>query len=102
MDEKINKTKIALLNFMVNTLSDFLKETKPKKETNFFYINNILNILTILNEELYDKELSLFKNNSFYEIFYKYISVLDKSCLLYSNYYLEIDNNCGKIMIYFF
>ena len=98
MDEKINKTKIALLNFMVNTLSDFLKETKPKKETNFFYINNILNILTILNEELYDKELSLFKNNSFYEIFYKYISVLDKSCLLYSNYYLEIDNNCGKII----
>ena len=98
MQQRINRTKITLLNFMINTLNDHYKEIKSKKDANTSYINNLLNILIALNEELNDKELSLFKNNSFYEIFYKYISLLDKTCLLYSNYYLEFEKHCGKIV----
>jgi hypothetical protein len=33
---------------------------------------------------------------SFNDIFFKLISLLEKTCLLYSNYYIESDEKCGK------
>ena len=94
--QKTNKTKITLLNFIVNTLFDFHKEIKAKKEINIFLINNLLNILIILNEELLSRDSSLFQMKSFNDIFFKLISLLEKTCLLYSNYYIESDEKCGK------
>ena len=96
-EQKINKSKIKLLKFIVNILTNFQKEIKINDERIIFLINNILNSLIILNEDLSNSS-SLFQNNSFYDIFYKFSSLLDKSYLLYSNYYIEFDENYGKIV----
>ena len=100
--QKTNKIKLTLLNYIVDILNDTVKEAKAKKEkekeNSLFYRNNLLNLLFILNEELSNEDSPLFSSNSFYTMIFKYISLLDKTCLLYSNYYLEIDDNCGKIV----
>ena len=95
--EKANKTKLNLLTFIVNTLINCQKEIPIKKENNMCFINNLLNLTIILNEELYNPS-TLFQNKLFFEMFHKYLYLLDKSCILYSNYYIEEDENCGKII----
>ena len=95
--ERITKTKLSISRVIVNTLHDFQKNIDIKNENYIFYIFNILNYLIILNEEL-DINSNLFKNKQFHEILYKYITLLDKSCLLYSNYYIEFEEKCGKIV----
>ena len=95
--EKANQTKLNLLNFIVNVLNDCQQEIPIKKENNMSYINNLLNLTILLNEELYNPS-TLFQNNLFFKMFHNYISLLDKSCILYSNYYIEEDKNCGKII----
>ena len=94
--ERITKTKLSISRLIINTLNDFQKNLDIKNENYIYYIYNLLNYLIILNEEL-DNNSNLFKNKQFHEIVYKYISLLDKSCLLYSNYYIEFEEKCGKI-----
>ena len=89
-EDKINKTKLSLLYFIVKTLYEF------KKENNIFYINNLLNYVILLNEEI-DSNSNVLKGKAFLEIFYKFIELLDRSCLLYSNYYIGTKNS-GKII----
>lgn len=89
-EDKINKAKLSLLNFIVKALSEF------KKENNIFYINNLLNYTILLNEEI-DGNSNIFKEKKFLETFYDFIALLDKSCLLYSNYYIGT-KTCGKLV----
>ena len=96
-EERINRIKISISNLIVNTLYDFQQNLDNKNENYKYYIYNLINYLVILNEEI-DTNSSLFKNNIFYEIFYKYITLLDKSSLLFSNYYIESEEKCGKIV----
>ena len=96
-EQRANKSKLKLLKFIVNTLTNFQKEIKLNDEGFIFLINNILNSLIILNEELSNSS-TIFQNNSFYDIFYKFSCLLDKSYLLYSNFYIEFDDNYGKIV----
>ena len=96
-ENKINKTKLYLLEQILNILLNFQKETNIKEENYKYYINNLLNFLIILNEEI-DNNTNIFRNNNFQEIFYKYVSLLEKSCLLYSNYCIESSDKCGKII----
>ena len=96
-DKNINKTKIFLLNSIVNILSDFQKEINIKKDNYKYFINNLLNCLIILDKEI-ESNSNLFGNSNFYEIFYKYVTLLDKSCLFYTNYYIESSEKCGKII----
>ena len=95
--ERINKTKLSISSLIINTLHDFQKNLDIKNENYKYYIYNLINYLMILNEEL-DINSNLFKDNKFHEIFFKYITLLDKSCLLFSNYYIEIEEKCGKIV----
>ena len=96
-EKKINKTKLNLLGKILDILFDFQKEVNIKEENYKYYINNLLNYLIILNEEI-DNNPNIFKNNNFLEIFYKYVSLLDKSYLLYSNFCIESSDKCGKIV----
>ena len=95
--QKDIKIKLKLLKFIVNYLTNFQKEIQLQDESIIFLISNILNLLIILNEEL-SISSSIFQNNLFYDIFYKFCSLLDKSYLLYSNFYIEFDDNYGKII----
>ena len=89
-EDKINKTKLSLLNFIIKTLYDF------KNYKNIFYISNLLNQAILLNEEI-DYNSNILNGKSFLEMFYKFIELLDRSCLLYSNYYIGT-KTCGKII----
>ena len=97
LEKKINKTKLYLLDHILNILFDFQKEINTKDEKYKYYINNLLNILILLNEEI-DNNSNLFRNNIFLEIFYKFVSLLEQSYLLYSNYCIESCDKSGKIV----
>ena len=96
--KKAKKTKLNLLIFIVNTLTNCQKEIPIKKENNMSYINNLLNLTIILNEELYNPS-TLFQSTLFVDMFHDYLYLLDKSSILYSNYYIEEEENWGKIII---
>ena len=89
-EDKINGTKLSLLNFIVETLHDF------KKDNNIFYINNLLNHAILLNEEI-ENDSNILKGKEFLGMLCKFIELLDKSGLLYSNYYIGT-RTCGKII----
>ena len=96
-EERIKKTKLEIFKFIVNTLYEFQKKLDIKNDNYKYYIYNLINYLIILNEEL-ENNSNIFKISSFYEIFYKYVRLLDNSCLLFSNYYIELEEKCGKII----
>ena len=103
-------TKITLLTLIVETLDKYKNDLKRKKEkdknqNHIYLINNILNFLVLLNEELetstittQNNQLNIFNKKNFISIFYKYITLLEMSSLMYSNYYIETDDNIGKII----
>ena len=92
---KIIKLRINLMIYIIDILFNYQKEIKRKSEM-INQMINLLNFLILINEELdYNKNI-LFKNNKFCEALYKYISLLEKTGLLYSNYYIELGNNCGR------
>ena len=98
----LDNIKISLIQFIVDSLFGYYKDIKQKEENNSFYLyNNLINLLIIFNEELNNTSnynSLLFENEKFIKNFDKYISLLDKTCLLYSNYYIEFTKKEGKII----
>ena len=95
---KVTKLKVNLMIFIIETLFNFQKEVKEKKENMNIYINNLLNFLVLLNEELDYNNNKLFKNNKLCESLYKFISLIEKIGLLYSNFYIECNESYGKLI----
>ena len=95
---KLNKLRVNLMIFIIETLYDYQKELNGNNENMIIYLNNLINFLIVINQELdYNKNL-LFKNNKFCEALYKFTFLIEKSGLLYSNYYIELNENYGKII----
>ena len=95
---KITKLRINLMIFIIEILYDYQKEIKVNNEKMIIYLINLINLLILINQELdYNKNI-LFKNNKFCEALYKFSFLIDKSGLLYSNYYIELNENYGKII----
>ena len=96
-DEEFDKIKIYFLSEIINYFEYFLKDSE-QKENNISLINNLFNFAIILDLE-YEKKISaLFEMKEFKKIFFKYINILDKTGVLYSNYYMELNGNKGKII----
>ena len=96
---KVLKLRINLMIFIIESLCNYQKELKEKnKNITIIYINNLLNFLILLNEELDYKINIIFNNAKFCEALYKYILLIEKSGLIYSNYCIELNENCGKII----
>ena len=98
--EKENRDIVSnLLCFIFNELEIFFKSYSPskRKDDNYYFICNSINLIIVINKLFNIKENSnLFKNKSFYEMFFKLIKLLEKIGLLYSNYCFEIKEDCGK------
>ena len=97
--ENIIKLKVNLYIFIMETINNNQEDlTKKNEDSIIIYLNNLLNVLILINEELDYNTNPLFKNSAFCESLYKYIKLLEKDGLLYSNYYIEINDKCGKIV----
>ena len=59
---------------------------------------NLFNFALLLNLEYEKKDSLIFKNKIFQNVFYDFVKLLDISGALYSNYYLELGGNKGKVM----
>ena len=92
---RIIKLRINLMIYIIETLFNYNKEIKEKNEM-INHMINLLNFLILINEELDYNQNILFKNSKFCEALYKFISLLEKTGLLYSNYYIELNNNYGR------
>ena len=87
-----NQMKISLLAFIIDTINDL----KNNKDNIFIY--HLLNVIIIFNQEMENNSKNFFTNCKFKEIFYKYINLLHQSSLLYSNYYINLEDNFGKLI----
>ena len=95
--EIIHNLKISLLNFIISTLTSFFKDINYQNPQYIHFVSNTLNLIIILNDEL-NNNSDIFELEAFYTFFNKLICLLDKSCLLYSNYYIESEESHGKII----
>ena len=93
-----NQTKINLLNFIIELLNGSIGELQKIKKYMINDIYNLINVAIILNHELNNNSKTFFTNYKFIEIFYKYIKLLNQTGLLYSNYYIELEDKKGKII----
>ena len=95
-DETNNKNKLQLLSGILNYLNTFYNNNKDENDISL--INNLYNFVILLNIE-YEKNNSLiFKNSTFQNIFFTAVSLLDKTGVLYSNYYIELGDGKGKLV----
>jgi hypothetical protein len=98
---KVELIIIDLLNFIYEELENNYKNYIPKNknEIDDFFVSNIINLLVLINKLfIKNKNLILFVNESFADLFFKIINILEKTGLFYSNYCFEIEENCGKII----
>ena len=88
------------INLMIFIIENFLKTYKELKEiNNRIFINNLLNFIIVINQEIdYNNKNDLFRNIDLCESLYKFILLIEHTGLLYSNYYIEINDNYGKII----
>ena len=94
--KKKNNLKINIMTFIIEILNKNKK--KITKEKVLFYINNLMNFLVLLNQELNINQNLLFKNSVFCKAFYNFIILLEESGIFYTNYYIESNENFGKIV----
>ena len=92
--ENNDKNKIYLLQGILNSLNDFINNNEKFENI----IINLLNFAIILNLEYEKKFNSLFEKSAFQKLFYKFFSLVEKTGVLYSNYYIELNANQGKII----
>ena len=92
-----NESKISILAFIIDKLTGILKEIKKIKKVKFF-LYNLINVAIILNNELEKNSKGIFTNIKFISIFFNYINLLHQTGLLYSNYYIELEEKKGKIV----
>ena len=98
-DKDNEKNKLYLMSEIVNSFNSFvMNDNNFKLEDNTPLIINLFSFALILNAEYETKSSLLFENNNFHKVFYKYASLLDKTGLLYSNYFIELDEQSGKII----
>ena len=98
---KVELIIIDLLNFIYEELENNYKNYTPrnKNEIDNYFVSNIINLLVLINKLfIQNKNLILFVNETFVDLFIKIINILEKSGLFYSNYCFEIEGNCGKII----
>ena len=94
-----NQTKISLFTFIIDTLFEIKKQLKTNKNSDkMIYIFNLINVIIMLNKELEFNLKNFFTINQFRETLYKYLYLLKKSLLIYSNYYIELEENNGKLI----
>ena len=93
-----NETKIFIFTFIIDTLTGILRELKHINKV-IFYLYNLINVTIILNNELEKNSKEFFTNIKFIEIFLNYLNLLNQTGLLYSNYYIELEEKKGKIII---
>ena len=96
-NDEHDKNKLYILSEIINYFDGFLANDN-KIEKNISLINNLFNFALILNLEYEKKISSLFENKEFKKIFLEYINLLDKTGILYSNYYIELSGHKGKII----
>ena len=97
--ENTLKLKANLYIFILETINSNQEDLTGNNENSIIiYLNNLLNSLILINEEIDYNINPLFKNSEFCESLYKYIRLLENSGLFYSNYYIEINDNFGKII----
>ena len=94
-DEKNDKYKLTLLTGIIKNLKKFFQN---KDEININMTLNLFNFALLLNLEYEKKDSLIFKNKIFQNVFYDFVKLLDISGALYSNYYLELGGNKGKVM----
>ena len=94
----INQTKISLLNSIIDVLNNSLGEPQKLKKNMIAHIYNLINVAIILNNELNNNSKNFFTDIKFIDIFYKYIKLLNQTGLLYSNYYIELEEKQGKVI----
>ena len=94
------KLKNDLMKFIIETFLKMFKELNQIKDiNNKIFINNLLNFIILINQELdYNSKNVLFQNVDLCESLYKFIILIEKIGLLYSNYYIEVNENYGKII----
>ena len=97
--ESTMKLKLNLFTFIIETIKEKPQDLTGNNENSIIiYLNNLLNILILINEEIDYNNNPLFKNSSFCEALYKYIILIENTGILYSNYYIEINDKFGKII----
>lgn len=98
---KVELIIIDLLNYIYEELEYNYKSYSPKNKNDidYYFVSNIINLLVLINK-LFIKNINLmlFANESFVDLFFKIINILEKSGLFYSNYCFEIEDNCGKMI----
>ena len=95
-DEINDKNKMQFLSGILKYLNTFYNNNK--NENDIALINNLFNFVILLNIE-YEKNNSLiFKNSTFQNIFFTAVSLLDKTGVFYSNYYIELGDGIGKLV----
>ena len=97
INEIENESKIYIFNFIIDILTGILKELKNIKKVKF-YLYNLINVAIVLNNELEKNSKEFFKNNQFISLFFNYLNLLHQTGLLYSNYYIELEEKKGKII----
>ena len=95
-DEINDKYKMQLLSGIINNLNTFYN--KNKNDNDICLINNLFNFVILLNLEYEKSNTMIFKNNTFQNLFFTAVSLLDKTGVLYSNYYIELSDFKGKLV----
>jgi len=104
-EEKDGSKIDYIFDLLEYLISEFEKNIDKKINMDFYhYINNIINYIVLINKLILNEEQKViyfsdekFKEK-FKEIFYKLISLLQITGLLYSNYCFEIDESFGKLI----
>ena len=98
-DNENEKNKLYLMSEIVKSFNDFVvNDNNFKLEDNKPLINNLLSFTLILNMEYEKKYSLLFENSNFHKVFFKFVFLLDRTGLLYSNYFIELNETNGKIV----
>ena len=95
-DNTNEKNKLNFLTGIINSFNDYIGNNKS--EENIFFIHNLFNFGIIIYMEYEKKSSLLFENKNFQKIIVKYISLLDLSGVLYSNYFIELNGLNGKVI----
>ena len=98
-DDINDKNKLSLLSEIINSLKYFItKDKDDKDDIDISIIFNLFNFALLLNFEYEKKNSLIFQKNKFQTIFFDYIYLLDKTGVLYSNYFIELKDFNGKII----
>ena len=95
-EENNDKNRLHLLSGILEYLNTFYNNNK--NENNISLINNLYNFIILLNFEYEKKNSLIFKNSTFQNIFFTAVSLLDKTGVLYSNFYIELGDLKGKLV----